>query len=119
MESYFYHKMVLERIRNSSVKMLDDDETDENWKRNHHPVQRGRKCGEHICLQYHPEKATGSVQREVSRGVPSWESGASWRRFLSNYKSHLPIRLQPMYIEERLAATREYGKRKGFGSMEK
>ena len=30
MESYFYHKMVLERIRNSSVKMLDDDETDEN-----------------------------------------------------------------------------------------
>lgn len=29
MEAYFYHKAVLERIRNSSMEVLDDDEIDE------------------------------------------------------------------------------------------
>ena len=30
MEAYFYHMAVLERIRSSSMEMLDDDETDED-----------------------------------------------------------------------------------------
>ena len=30
MEAYFYHEAVLERIRNSSMEVLDDDETDED-----------------------------------------------------------------------------------------